>query len=163
MMVWKKVYQGYLKLGGQGRPSLRRWRLTLSPGRCRVTSISGPQLLSVTWGTGLTCQRDGEKRDKGDGWDPRSLEEQSFQALEVEAKCMDLMLESTWGEKNPPSAGGGEGDGTPLQHSCLENPMDGGAWWAAVHGVTKSRTRLSDWTELNWVLYFILKLFVPSI
>ena len=38
----------------------------------------------------------------------------------------------------------GEGDGTLLQHSCLENPMDGGAWWAAVHGVTKSRTRLSD-------------------
>ena len=38
----------------------------------------------------------------------------------------------------------GEGDGTPLQYSCLENPMDGGAWWAAVHGVTKSRTRLSD-------------------
>ena len=37
-------------------------------------------------------------------------------------------------------------DGTPLQYSCLENPMDGGAWWAAVHGVTKSRTRLSDFT-----------------
>ena len=31
----------------------------------------------------------------------------------------------------------GEGDGTPLQYSCLENPMDGGAWWAAVHGVTE--------------------------
>ena len=39
-----------------------------------------------------------------------------------------------------------EGNGTPLQHSCLENPMDGGAWWAAVHGVTKGRTRLSDFT-----------------
>ena len=38
----------------------------------------------------------------------------------------------------------GEGNGTPLQYSCLENPMDGGAWWTAVHGVTKSRTRLSD-------------------
>ena len=38
----------------------------------------------------------------------------------------------------------GEGDGTPLQYSCLENPMDGGAWWAAVHGVAKSWTRLSD-------------------
>ena len=41
---------------------------------------------------------------------------------------------------------GGEGNGTPLQYSCLENPMDGGAWWAAVHGVAKSRTRLSDFT-----------------
>ena len=39
-----------------------------------------------------------------------------------------------------------EGNGTPLQYSCLENPMDGGAWWAAVHGVAKSRTRLSDFT-----------------
>ena len=33
-----------------------------------------------------------------------------------------------------------EGNDTPLQYSCLENPMDGGAWWAAVHGVAKSRT-----------------------
>ena len=40
----------------------------------------------------------------------------------------------------------GEGDGTPLQYSCLENPMDGGAWKAAVHGVAQSRTRLSDFT-----------------
>ena len=40
----------------------------------------------------------------------------------------------------------GEGDGTPLQYSCLENPMDGGPWKAAVHGVAKSRTRLSDFT-----------------
>ena len=40
----------------------------------------------------------------------------------------------------------GEGNGTLLQYSCLENPMNGGAWWAAVHGVTKSRTRLSDFT-----------------
>ena len=40
----------------------------------------------------------------------------------------------------------GEGDGTPLQYSCLENPTGGGAWWAAVHGVPKSRTRLSDFT-----------------
>ena len=36
----------------------------------------------------------------------------------------------------------GEGDGNPLQYSCLENPMDRGAWWATVRGVTKSRTRL---------------------
>ena len=39
-----------------------------------------------------------------------------------------------------------EGNGTPLQYSCLENPMDGGAWWAAVHGVSKSQTWLSDFT-----------------
>ena len=40
----------------------------------------------------------------------------------------------------------GEGDGTPLQYSCLENPVDEGAWWAAVHGVTEGRTQLSDFT-----------------
>ena len=39
-----------------------------------------------------------------------------------------------------------QGNGTPLQYSCPENPMDGGAWWAAVHGVAKSRTRLSGFT-----------------
>ena len=42
----------------------------------------------------------------------------------------------------------GEGNGNPLQYSCLENSMDGGAWWATVHGVAKSRTRLSNFTSL---------------
>ena len=50
----------------------------------------------------------------------------------------------------------GEGNGNPLQYSCLENLMDGGAWWAAVHGVVKSRTRLSDFT-LTFSLSFIGK------
>ena len=52
----------------------------------------------------------------------------------------------------------GEGDGTPLQYSCLENPMGREAWWVAVHGVAKSRTRLSNFTftfhfpalEMKW-------------
>ena len=47
----------------------------------------------------------------------------------------------------------GEGNGTPLQYSCLENPMDGGAWWAAVHGIAKSRARLSDFT---FTFHFLL-------
>ena len=46
----------------------------------------------------------------------------------------------------PPMQKTREGNGTPLQYSCLENPMDGGTWWAAVHGVAKSQTRLSDFT-----------------
>ena len=51
----------------------------------------------------------------------------------------------------PGSGRSPEGNGSPLQYSCLENPMDRGAWWAAVHGVTKSRTRLSDFTSLHLV------------
>ena len=49
----------------------------------------------------------------------------------------DVGLITGWG-RSP-----GEGNGTPLQYSCLENPMDGGAWWATAHGVTKE----SDTTE----------------
>ena len=56
----------------------------------------------------------------------------------------------------------GEGNGNPLQYSCLENPMDGGAWWATVPGVAKSRTRVSDLTltfTLNFVeLFYLLSL-----
>ena len=47
-----------------------------------------------------------------------------------------------------------EGNGTPLQYSCLENPTDGGAWWAAVFGVTQSRTRLE---RLSSILYIFRK------
>ena len=59
----------------------------------------------------------------------------------------------------------GEGNGNPLQYSCLENPMDGGAWWATVHGVTKSQTQLSDLTSLHrgfhlFALYAYLSMFL---
>ena len=46
----------------------------------------------------------------------------------------------------------GEGNGNPLQYSCLENYRDGGAWWATVHWITKSRTWLSNFTSLNFTL-----------
>ena len=58
-------------------------------------------------------------------------------------KCLPAMRETrvrSLGWEDPP----GEGNGNPLQYSCLENPMDRGAWRATVYGVTKSRTRLSD-------------------
>ena len=67
---------------------------------------------------------------------------QSFQ-LSWSPSCDLLFLHSIWSFLTYYF---GEGNGTPLQYSCLENPMDGGAWWAAVHGVAKSRTRLSDFT-----------------
>ena len=52
----------------------------------------------------------------------------------------------------------GEGNGNPLQYSCLENPMDQGSWWATVHGVTESQTRLSDFTSLHFFQDFTLLL-----
>ena len=47
----------------------------------------------------------------------------------------------------------GTGNGTPLQYSCLENPMDGGAWWASVHAVAKGRTRLSDFSFFRYTVF----------
>ena len=55
----------------------------------------------------------------------------------------DVDLIPDWG-RSP-----GEGHGNPLQHSCLENPTDGGGWQAAVHGVTKSQTQPSDSTTIQ--------------
>ena len=49
---------------------------------------------------------------------------------------------STYSEMDALSISIGEGNGTPLQYSCLENPRDRGAWWAAVYGVAQSQTRL---------------------
>ena len=57
-------------------------------------------------------------------------------------KCIENLLDSF----KQLALMSGVGDGTPLQCSCLENPMDGGVWWAAVYGVTQSRTQLSDFT-----------------
>ena len=56
---------------------------------------------------------------------------------ELTVQCIECHLPN-------PDLSSGEGNGTPLQYSCLENPMDGGAWKAAVNGVAKGRTRLSD-------------------
>ena len=65
-----------------------------------------------------------------------------------------------------------EGNGTPLQYSCLENPMDGGAWWAAIYGVTQSRTQLkrlsssscsSSTVLFNFFLFFRWIVFTSSL
>ena len=61
----------------------------------------------------------------------------------LDSKFAHLSVPENWA---PLGYNGGEGNGTPLQYSCMENRMDGGAWWAAVHGVAKSRTRLSHFT-----------------
>ena len=64
----------------------------------------------------------------------------NLQKMRCRRRCKHLPFLSKVGERIR------EGKGTPLQYSCLENPMDGGAWWTAVHGVTKSWTRLSNFT-----------------
>ena len=58
----------------------------------------------------------------------------------------DLEIDCMLDNNNGFMSNFGEGNGTPLQYSCLENPMDRGAWQAAVHVVAKSRTQLSDFT-----------------
>ena len=62
-----------------------------------------------------------------------------------------MVKASAYNEGDPGSIPGsgrspGEGNGNLFLYSCLENPMDGGSWWATVHGVPKSQTRLSDFT-----------------
>ena len=56
----------------------------------------------------------------------------------------------------------GEGNGNPLQYSCLENPMDRGAWWAILQGVAKSRTQLSDFTRIYSRLFHPLRTILPD-
>ena len=55
-------------------------------------------------------------------------------------------MHETWAPSLDWEDSPGEGNGNPFHYSCLENPMDRGAWWATVHGIAKSRTRLSDFT-----------------
>ena len=58
----------------------------------------------------------------------------------IKLSGLQQMLQILKTELGSSNIGGGEGNGNSLQYSCLENPMDGGAWYAAVHGVVKSRT-----------------------
>ena len=60
--------------------------------------------------------------------------------------CIKCLWQGLWTDLINLTSIAREGNGTPLQYSWLENPIDGGAWWASVHGVAKSRTRLSDFT-----------------
>ena len=71
---------------------------------------------------------------------------------------------SAYNARDPGSTPGlgrspGEGNGNPFQYSCLEKSMDGGAWWATVHGAAKSRTQLSDFTFTCWGHMLILSIY----
>ena len=69
-----------------------------------------------------------------------NLEDIRLSKISQSQKDKCCMMPLIWGTSQ------GEGNGTPLQYSCLENPMDRGAWWATVHGIAEGRTRLSDFT-----------------
>ena len=69
--------------------------------------------------------------------------------LSICLQCRRPRFNTIPGLGRPP----GEGNGNPLQYSCLQNPMDGGAWEATIHGVAKSRTQLSDFTFFSFFLY----------
>ena len=64
----------------------------------------------------------------------------ALQNSDSRARISDLQSPNPWS---------GEGNGNPLQYSCLENPMDGGAWWAAIYGVAKSQTQLQQLSSSN--------------
>ena len=72
----------------------------------------------------------------------------------------------TWGSIPELGRSPGEGNGNLFQYSCLGNPMNRGAWWATVDGITERRTQLSDWTHTHFLLLpargFIVFMFPPS-
>ena len=76
----------------------------------------------------------------------RGLAESTFVLFSHSRTMRDIEFGSWKGIQDSisPAIHSGEGNGTPLQYSCLENPMDGGAWKAVVHGVAEGQTRLSD-------------------
>ena len=88
-------------------------------------------------------------RGKSPAWRPSDLEIDFLPAFlsSVQSLSRSVVSNSLWPPElqhtRPPCR---EGNSTPLQYSCLENPMDSGAWWTTVHGVAKSRTRLSNFT-----------------
>ena len=101
--------------------------------------------------SGLLFPSPGDLPDPG--IEPESL---ALWADALPSESPDFSGRSPWGRKESDTterlhlhfslSGIGEGNGNPLQYSCLENPMDGGAWRATVHGVRNSQTRLNDFT-----------------
>ena len=72
-------------------------------------------------------------------WSPPPVQCYGPLSIALQALCLPVLI--SWICSSPPL------NGNPLQYSCLENPMDGGAWWATVHGFAESRTQLSDFTS----------------
>ena len=94
----------------------------------------------ATWGEGRAMEGSKQGCWIGGMVMPAGGEEARAMAVDLEGPLIWRVFRSRTGE----------GSGTPRQYSCLENPTGRGAWWAAVHGVAKSRTRPSDFTFMHW-------------
>ena len=77
--------------------------------------------------------------------------------LKLKLQYFGHLMQSRLIGKDPDAGKDEEGNGTPLQYSCLDNPMDGGTWWAVVHGVAKSQTRLKRLSSSNSITIVMLK------
>ena len=96
----------------------------------------------------VTCPRSYSQQETEPGFGPVSLGF-PYSSVDKESACSAGDPGSIPGLGRSP----GEGNGNPFQYSCLENPMDGGAWWATVHGVAKSQTRLSYFFFLSFFIF----------
>ena len=121
----------------RGRPRFDSWvgKIPWRRDRLPTTVFSGLPY-------GFPCGSAGKEsalQCRRSGFDPRvGKSPWRRERLPNQYSGLENSKDSPWSHKKFDMTG--EGNGTPLQYSCLENPMDGGAWWAAVHGVTKSRT-----------------------
>ena len=122
---------------------------SLSLPMCKIRVIAVP----ASWGS-CELQKCPARNVPRESWSQqfvRKLKLHNHQALQTMGfPCSSVGKESACSTGDPGSIPGlgrspREGNGNPLQYSCLENSMDRGAWWAIVHGVTKSRTQLSNY------------------
>ena len=140
--VWTALYPEFLSVPGQLSFPLQPYNhIDGTLGECQSPQLS---ILGSKVSEGLLCP--GLLESEG-SCDLTSVSQvirvfvMGFSASDgKESACNAGDLCSILGSGKSP----GEGNGSPLQYSCLENPMDRGVWWATVHGITKSQTRLSD-------------------
>ena len=139
---WKR--QGnefYLSLWKRRWPC---WYLDFSPVRPLAYShfLGGPMVKNL-----LSNAAD---VDSIPGWGTKIPHDSAKTSLVAQMVKASAYNAGDWGSIPGLGRSPGEGNGNPLQYSCLENLMDREAWWGAVHGVTKSRTRLSDFTSFHF-------------
>ena len=117
-------------------------RILVLPAPCNLHTLYQPTASKVLFSIsfpGISSSQHVSIWPKTSGYHDADFSEASFLDSST---LFSSLLDQFW----LPQQALGEGNGTPLQYSCLENPMDGGAWWAVVHGVTKSWTQLSNFT-----------------